>query len=93
MTETILKRQYITDADGTLVGVILPIEQFARVQDLLEKEFPTDKDTEPNGQETPIRRSIKDAAFFGIWADRPDMQGQSSRDWLRTQRDGHWARQ
>ena len=41
MTETILKRQYITDADGTPVGIILPIEEFELVQDLIEQEFPS----------------------------------------------------
>jgi hypothetical protein len=93
MTETILKRQYITDADGTPVGVILPIEEFALVQHLLETKSPAVKETEPDVQELPARRPIRDAAFFGIWADRQDMQGQSTRDWLETQRNGQWSRQ
>ena len=92
MTETILKRQYITDADGTPVGVILPIEEFALVQDLLEEKFPSDKTLDPKAKVGLGGRSIKDAEFFGIWADREDMANRSSRDWLKDLRDGQWSR-
>jgi len=37
-------------------------------------------------------RSVRESEGFGIWADREDMQGISSRDWLtnvRTQQWGH----
>ena len=33
-----IKRQFIWDATGTAVGVILPIEEFALVKDLLEQQ-------------------------------------------------------
>jgi len=41
MTKTILKRQFITDAAGNPVGVILPLEEFALVEEILEQRFPT----------------------------------------------------
>ena len=41
MTATILKRQFITDAAGNPVGVILPLEEFALVEKILEQRFPT----------------------------------------------------
>ncbi len=31
-------------------------------------------------------RSVKDADYFGIWADREDMKGLSSRQWLENLR-------
>lgn len=41
MTATILKRQFITDAAGNPVGVILPLEEFELVEKILEQRFPT----------------------------------------------------
>ena len=41
MTTTVLKRQFIADAAGNLVGVILPLEEFALVERILEQRFPT----------------------------------------------------
>jgi len=40
MTMTILKRQYITDGAGNPIGVILPIEEFALVEEILEQRLP-----------------------------------------------------
>jgi hypothetical protein len=37
---TILKRQFITDAAGNPVGVILPLEEFALVERILEQRSP-----------------------------------------------------
>ena len=37
----VLKRQFITDAAGTPIGVILPLEEFALVEEILEQRFPT----------------------------------------------------
>ena len=31
-------------------------------------------------------RSVRDAEYFGMWADRDDMAGRSSREWLDTLR-------
>jgi len=41
MTMTVLKRQFIADAAGNPVGVILPLEEFALVERILEQRFPT----------------------------------------------------
>jgi hypothetical protein len=38
MTVTVLKRQFITDTAGNPVGVILPLEEFALVKDVLEQQ-------------------------------------------------------
>ena len=35
-------------------------------------------------------RSVRDAEYFGMWADRDDMAGRSSREWLGTLRAEQW---
>lgn len=36
--------------------------------------------------------SVRDAEWFGMWADREDMQGLSSREWLSQLRAEQWGR-
>ena len=38
-------------------------------------------------------RSVREAEFFGMWADRDDMRGKSSRQWVEEQRKRQWSRQ
>jgi hypothetical protein len=38
MTTTVLKRQFIRDATGNPIGVILPLEEFALVEEILEQQ-------------------------------------------------------
>jgi len=40
MARTVLKRQFITDAEGNPVGVILPLEEFALVEETLKQRLP-----------------------------------------------------
>jgi hypothetical protein len=39
------------------------------------------------------KSSVRQAEYFGMWADRDDMQGKSSRAWLHDLRTKQWARQ
>jgi hypothetical protein len=41
MTKTALKRQFIRDTAGNPVGVILPLEEFALVEEILEQQSQT----------------------------------------------------
>ncbi len=41
MTATVLQRQWIVDAAGNPIGVILPVEEFALVETILEQRFPS----------------------------------------------------
>ena len=41
MSTLILKRQYITDEMGNPIGVILPLNEFALVKDILEQRIPS----------------------------------------------------
>lgn len=36
--------------------------------------------------------SVRQAEYFGMWANREDMQGQSSRAWLEQLRTQQWTR-
>jgi nicotinamidase-related amidase len=40
----------------------------------------------------PPDRSVREGEYFGMWADRPDMQGRSSREWLQDLRAQQWTR-
>jgi hypothetical protein len=39
MSTSVLKRQYITDANGNRIGVILPLEEFALIEQVLEQRL------------------------------------------------------
>ena len=38
-------------------------------------------------------RSVREAEYFGMWADRGDMHELSSREWLEGLRAQQWTRQ
>ena len=40
MTMAVLKRQWIRDAAGNPIGVILPLEEFALLENILEQRLP-----------------------------------------------------
>ncbi len=44
--------------------------------------------------ESPSRtsHSVREAEYFGMWSDRDDMQGLSSREWLEHLRAQQWTR-
>jgi hypothetical protein len=45
-----------------------------------------------DNQAGQLMHSVRDAEWFGMWADREDMQGLSSREWLTQLRTQQWAR-
>jgi len=62
MTTTVLKRQFITDAAGNPVGVILPLEEFALVREILEQHFPT---ADEDGKLVQMEQAVHDPLFMG----------------------------
>jgi hypothetical protein len=91
MAETVLKRQFITDAAGNPVAVILPMEEFDLVKEILDQRLPTLNEDGTLDHESQSRRSVQEAEYFGMWADRKDMRGLSSREWLENLRKQHWT--
>jgi len=43
----------------------------------------------------PVRPglSVRETEYFGMWAEREDMRGLSSREWLESLRSQQWTRQ
>lgn len=40
----------------------------------------------------PGGRSVRQSVYFGMWANRDDLQGRSSREWLDEIRAQQWRR-
>jgi hypothetical protein len=45
-----------------------------------------------SGSSPAAKRSVREAEYFGMWADREDMREQSSRVWLEQLRAQQWTR-
>ncbi len=78
VAETHDVQRIITDIDN-LISEILQVRR--RVAALAG-----DKQTEQSVS------SVREAEWFGMWADREDMQGLSSREWLTQLRAQQWGR-
>ena len=39
-----------------------------------------------------LQGSVRDTEYFGMWSDREDMRGLSSREWLDSLRGQQWTR-
>ncbi len=61
MTVTVLKRQFITDAAGNPVGVILPLEEFALVEEILDQRFPATSEADKLDQ---MKQAANDPLFM-----------------------------
>ena len=61
MTATTLKRQFIRDAEGNPIGIILPIEESMRVAPLLDERLIDDPDKERLEQ---IEYAVRDPLFL-----------------------------
>jgi len=71
-------QRILSDLDN-LIGEILQVR--SRVAALADEN-----------QSTQSHASMKDAEGFRMWADREDMQGLSSREWLSRIRAQQWTR-
>jgi len=58
MITTVLKRQFITDAAGNPIGVILPLEEFELVEEILEQRSPTSQATKLDQMEQAANDSL-----------------------------------
>ena len=61
MTKTVLKRQFITDAAGSPIGVILSLEEFALVEEILEQQFQTPSEADKLDQ---MEQAVRDTLFM-----------------------------
>lgn len=75
-TEEISKIHYILEEIDRLIGEMTALK--SQVAALNQSRI----------QKT---QSIREADFFGMWADRDDMQGYSSREWFDELRKKQWT--
>ncbi len=61
MTTSVLKRQLIEDANGNPIGVILPLDEFALVKEILEQYFPSSSEVDKLYQ---IEQAANDPLFL-----------------------------
>jgi hypothetical protein len=61
MARAVLKRQFITDAAGNPVGVILPLEEFALVEETLKQRLPSPATADKLAQ---MEQATNDALFM-----------------------------
>ena len=61
MARAVLKRQFITDAAGNPVGVILPLEEFALVEETLKQRLPSPATADKLAQ---MEQAANDALFM-----------------------------
>ena len=60
MAMTVLKRQWIRDAAGNPIGVILPLDEFALVEAILEQRFPS---VDKAGKLEQMEQAVHDPLF------------------------------
>ena len=78
MSEAVLKRQFITDSVGRPVGVILPLEQFAVVEEILEQQFPVSDDVEKLER---MRQAAHDPHFLADLHETMSAFAEADAEW------------
>ena len=83
MTTTIVKRQIIRDAEDNPIAVILPIEEFVLVKDLLDKQSRTKDDAERLAK---MKQAAQDPLFLADLRDTMSAFADADAEWWeRTQ--------
>jgi hypothetical protein len=78
MTTTVVKRQIIRDADDNPIAVILPIEEFALVKDLLEQRSRTADDADKLAQ---MEQAAKDPLFLADLRETMSAFADADAEW------------
>jgi hypothetical protein len=78
MTRAVLKRQFITDAAGNPVAVILPLDQFALVEEILEQQFPATNDVEKLER---MRQAADDPLFLADLRETMSAFAEADAEW------------
>ncbi len=78
MSEVVLKRQFITDSAGKPVGVILPLEQFAVIEEILEQQFPVTNDVEKLER---MRQAARDPRFLADLHETMSAFAEADAEW------------
>jgi hypothetical protein len=80
MTTTILKRQFITDAAGNPIGVILPIEEFSLVEEILTQHLRPPALTEADKLDQ-MEQAANDPLFMADLQDTMEAFAEVDAEW------------
>jgi hypothetical protein len=75
---TILKRQFITDVTGNPVGVILPLEEYALVEEILEQHHQTLSEADKLAQ---MEQAVHDPLFMADLQEVMSAFAESDAEW------------
>ena len=78
MTMTVLKRQFITDAAGNPIGIILPLEEFALVKRILEQRFPPFSEADKLDQ---MEQAASDSLFMADLRETMSVFAEVDTEW------------
>jgi hypothetical protein len=78
MTTTTLKRQFITDADGNPIGVILPLEEYALIEEILEQHL---SDPHLDEKLALIEQATNDPLFIADLRETMDAFARADAEW------------
>ena len=78
MTITSLRRQFITDAEGNPIAVILPLEEFALVEDILDQKSRTTDEADRLAQ---IERAAQDPLFMADLRETMSAFAETDAEW------------
>ena len=81
MTVITLKRQFIADAAGKPVGVILPLSDFALVQDVLDQKLTS----ETAAKLAQIKQAAADPLFLADLRDTMSAFARADAEWWESQ--------
>ena len=78
MTTTVVKRQIIRDAEDNPIAVILPIEEFALVRDLLDQQSQTMADADKLAK---MKQAAKDPLFLADLRETMSVFADADAEW------------
>jgi len=78
MAGTVLRRQFITDAAGNPVGVILPLEEFALVEETLRQRLPARVTADKLAQ---MEQAADDALFMSDLREAMSAFAEADAHW------------
>jgi len=78
MTKTALKRQFIRDTAGNPVGVILPLEEFALVEEILGQQSQTLSEADKLDQ---MERVVRDPLFMADLRETMSAFAEVDAEW------------
>ena len=78
MTTTVVKRQIIRDAKDNPIAVILPMEEFALVKDLLDQRSRTKEDADKLAK---MKQAAKDPLFLADLRETMSAFADADAEW------------